>query len=55
VANLVRTLDVRAALIPERNAAIDDFLRTGWQVHLNFSLVMVYEGWTASMPSCFDK
>ncbi len=42
-----RLLDVRTSPIAERIAAIDDFVRAGWEVHLNFSPVVVYEGWTA--------
>jgi spore photoproduct lyase len=54
-AELARTLDVRATPIAERIAAIDDFVRAGWEVHLNFSPVVVYEGWTADYTALFRQ
>lgn len=54
-AELARTLDVRAAPIPERIAAIEEFVRAGWEVHLNFSPVVVYEGWTAAYAELFQQ
>jgi spore photoproduct lyase len=42
-----RILDVRADRIAERMDAIDAFVEAGWEVHVNFSPVVVREGWTA--------
>ena len=40
-----RRLDLRTAPISERIAAIDDFVAAGYEVHLNFSPVVLHEGW----------
>jgi spore photoproduct lyase len=41
-----RILDIRADRIADRIAAIDDFVAAGYEVHVNFSPVVVREGWT---------
>jgi DNA repair photolyase len=38
-------LDLRTSTIAERLAAIDDFVEAGYEVHLNFSPVVLREGW----------
>jgi spore photoproduct lyase family protein len=48
-----RVLDVRASPVEERIAAIDDFVEAGWEVHLNLSPVVVYEGWRADYAELF--
>lgn len=40
-----RRLDLRTSPISERIAAIDDFVAAGYEVHLNFSPVVLHEGW----------
>lgn len=40
-----RQLDVRTTPIAERIAAIDDFVEAGYEVHLNFSPVVLRAGW----------
>jgi spore photoproduct lyase len=40
-----RRLDVRTAPIAARIAAIDDFVEAGYEVHVNFSPVVVHDGW----------
>jgi spore photoproduct lyase len=40
-----RVVDVRTSPIGERIAAINDFHAAGYEVHLNFSPVIYYEGW----------
>ena len=40
-----RRLDLRTSRVSERIAAIDDFVEAGYEVHLNFSPVVVHEGW----------
>lgn len=40
-----RRLDLRTSPIGERIAAIDDFVAAGYEVHLNFSPVVLHEGW----------
>ena len=38
-------VDMRTSRIEERIAAVNDFVAAGYEVHLNFSPVIVYEGW----------
>jgi hypothetical protein len=40
-----RLLDIRTSRIAERIAAVDDFVEAGYEVHLNFSPVVVRDGW----------
>ncbi|WP_051145528.1 spore photoproduct lyase family protein [Ornithinimicrobium pekingense] len=40
-----RVLDLRTSPVGERIAAIDDFVEAGYEVHLNFSPVVLREGW----------
>jgi spore photoproduct lyase family protein len=40
-----KLLDLRTSSIDERIAAVDDFVGAGYEVHLNFSPVVVSEGW----------
>ena len=40
-----RLVDVRTSPIEERIAAVNDFVAAGYEVHLNFSPVIVYDGW----------
>lgn len=49
-----RRLDVRAAPIAERIAAIDDFVAAGYEVHVNFSPVVVHDGWLAAWAELLD-
>jgi spore photoproduct lyase family protein len=42
-----RLLDIRTTPIADRIAAIDDFLTAGYEVHLNFSPVVLRDGWLA--------
>jgi spore photoproduct lyase family protein len=39
-----KLLDIRTSSIPERIAAIDDFVEAGYEVHLNFSPVVLRPG-----------
>ncbi|MBT1192368.1 spore photoproduct lyase family protein [Rhodococcoides kroppenstedtii] len=40
-----RLLDIRTSPIAERLAALDDFVAAGYEVHLNFSPVVLVDGW----------
>jgi spore photoproduct lyase family protein len=40
-----RLLDIRTSPVPERIAAIDDFVAAGYEVHLNLSPVVIRDGW----------
>jgi len=52
---IARVVDVRTAPIPERIAAIDDFVAAGYEVHANFSPVILYEGWEADWRTLFEQ
>lgn len=45
--SMARLLDVRTSPVPERIAAINEFVAAGYEVHINLSPVIVYEGWLA--------
>ena len=40
-----KLVDLRTTPIAERIAAVNDFVETGYEVHLNFSPVIVHENW----------
>jgi len=50
-----RRLDLRTSPVSERIAAIDDFVAAGYEVHLNFSPVVVHEGWLDGWAGLFDE
>jgi spore photoproduct lyase len=50
-----RLLDVRTSPIDDRIAAIDRFVEAGYEVHLNFSPVVHYEGWETDYEALFRK
>jgi spore photoproduct lyase len=54
-AEVARVTDLRTSRISERIAAIDDFVEAGYEVHLNFSPVIVQEGWLDGWARLFDE
>ncbi|KDN18010.1 spore photoproduct lyase family protein [Amycolatopsis rifamycinica] len=42
-----KLLDLRTSPIADRLRALDDFVAAGYEVHVNFSPVVVYDGWLA--------
>jgi spore photoproduct lyase family protein len=40
-----KLIDIRTSTVSERIAAIDDFVAAGYEVHLNFSPVVLRDGW----------
>ncbi|MGU3475101.1 spore photoproduct lyase family protein [Methylobacterium sp. D48H] len=54
-ARIARIVDVRTAPIAERIAAIDEFVAAGYEVHANFSPVILYEGWEADWRALFAE
>ena len=54
-ARIARVVDVRTSPMPERIAAIDDFLAAGYEVHVNFSPVILYEGWETDWAELFAE
>ena len=51
---VARVVDVRTSPMSERIAAIDDFCRAGYEVHVNFSPVILYPGWEADYRALFE-
>jgi spore photoproduct lyase len=52
---IARIVDVRTSPIAERIAAINDCVDAGYEVHLNFSPVIVYNGWQRDYAALFDE
>jgi spore photoproduct lyase len=42
---VAKTVDVRTTPVSQRIAAVNDFVGAGYEVHLNFSPVIIYDGW----------
>lgn len=42
---IAKTVDVRTSPMSERIGAVNDFVAAGYEVHLNFSPIILYEGW----------
>ncbi|WMJ74215.1 spore photoproduct lyase family protein [Cytophagaceae bacterium ABcell3] len=43
--NIAKIVDVRTSPTNDRIEALNDFVEAGYEVHLNFSPVMFYDGW----------
>jgi spore photoproduct lyase family protein len=52
---VARVVDVRTSPMAGRISAIDDFVEAGYEVHVNFSPVIVYEGWRADYAELFEQ
>jgi spore photoproduct lyase len=52
---VAKVVDVRTSVVADRIAAVDDFVRAGYEVHLNFSPVIVYEGWERDWQVLFEQ
>lgn len=52
---VARVVDVRTSPIAERIAAIEPFFQAGYEVHLNFSPVILYEGWETDYRLLFEE
>ncbi|WP_432502108.1 spore photoproduct lyase family protein [Kineococcus arenarius] len=51
---VAKVLDVRTSPVAERLAALDDFVAAGYEVHVNFSPVVVTEGWLPQWARLLD-
>ena len=49
-----KLLDVRTSPVAERLAALDAFVEAGYEVHVNFSPVVVEDGWLARWADLLD-
>ena len=52
---VARVVDVRTSPMKERIAAVNDFVEAGYEVHLNFSPIILYEGWLADYAALFNE
>ena len=52
---LAKLLDVRTSPVAERIAAIPDLHRAGYEMHINFSPVVLREGWEAEWGALFEE
>ncbi|OBK76761.1 spore photoproduct lyase family protein [Mycobacterium sp. 1274761.0] len=50
-----RLVDIRTSKVAERIAALDDFVAAGYEVHLNFSPVIVHEDWLRDWAELLDQ
>jgi spore photoproduct lyase family protein len=50
-----RVVDVRTSSIEDRVTAINDFYDAGYEVHLNFSPVIYYDGWLDAYRELFRR
>lgn len=50
-----RLIDVRTSPISDRIEVMNDFVAAGYEVNVNFSPVVVYEGWLADWSLLFDE
>ena len=50
-----KKVDLRTSRIADRIAALDDFVAAGYEVHLNFSPVIVHEGWLDGWAQLLDQ
>ncbi|MBC3538775.1 spore photoproduct lyase family protein [Rufibacter sediminis] len=50
-----KLVDVRTDSLAKRLAAIQDFYQAGYDVHVNFSPVIVYEGWLQDYRELFEQ
>jgi len=54
-ARTAKLLDVRTSPVPDRIAAVDDFLAAGYEVHLNLSPVVLHEQWLADWAELLQE
>lgn len=50
-----KLVDIRTSKIADRIAAMDDFVDAGYEVHVNFSPVVVHENWLADWSDLLDQ
>jgi spore photoproduct lyase len=51
---IAKVVDVRTSPMADRIAAVSTFVRAGYEVHLNFSPVIVYPRWEEDWRALFD-
>jgi DNA repair photolyase len=54
-AHIAKLVDIRTSPMADRIGFINDLVAAGYEVHVNFSPVIVYEGWEADWTRLFDE
>lgn len=54
-ASVARVVDIGTSAMSERIRAVNAFVEAGYEVHLNFSPVIIFEGWTAAYTELFRE
>lgn len=54
-AHVARVVDVRTSPIEDRIAAINDFVDAGYEIHINLSPVIIYDGWESDYVELFQQ
>lgn len=52
---MATVVDIRTSPIADRIGAINDFVQAGYEVNLNFSPVILYDGWQADYAALFQQ
>jgi spore photoproduct lyase len=52
---LAKRIDIRTSPIAERIAAIDDFVAAGYEVHVNFSPIIITDTWLEDWAELLDQ
>lgn len=52
---IAKVVDVRTSPVSERIAAVNEFVRAGYEVHINLSPVIVYDGWEQDWMRLFEQ
>jgi DNA repair photolyase len=54
-AETAKLVDIRTSPVHERIAAINDFVEVGYEVHVNFSPIIVEDGWLHRWSELLDE
>jgi spore photoproduct lyase family protein len=54
-AHIAKLVDVRTSPVEERIAFMNELVAAGYEVHVNFSPVIVYEGWESDWRHLFEQ
>jgi spore photoproduct lyase len=53
--HVAKVVDVRTSPIEDRIAAINDFVDAGYEVHINLSPIIIYDGWQSDYVDLFRQ
>ena len=52
---IAKTVDVRTSPMSERIAVVNDFVAAGYEVHVNFSPIILYKGWLEDYAALLEE